>query len=418
MNFHQKTLENGLQIIAELSSGVHSVGLGFFVRTGARDETPEVSGVSHFLEHMAFKGNETFSADDVNRIFDEIGAKYNASTSEEVTIYHSAVLPEYVPTALELLSALIRPSLRQEDFDTEKKVILEEIGMYEDMPSFIAYDQAMTTYFSGHPLGQSILGTPDSITALSSAQMREYHRDHYNAGNITLVVTGNYDWDRLLGHVERQCAEWPSGSIVRRYSDPHPCKITRAILRPGSQQQHCMMMSPAPDGKNSLRFAAELLAVIVGDDSGSRLYWELVDPGLADSAELSYNEYDGCGVWLSYFNGQPDRAEENFARFESIVTEVNREGITPEELERARNKVCSRIVLRGERPMGRLGSLGNNWIYRKEYRTLQDDIKDVKSVTPRQIRELLEKYPLELLTTVSIGPGEHFLGATATSSNG
>lgn len=413
MKFHQATLDNGLQVIAELSTSVHSVGLGYFVRTGARDETAEVSGVSHFLEHMAFKGDDRFSADDVNRIFDEIGAKYNASTSEEITLYHAAVLPEYVPTAHELLSVLIRPSLRQDDFDTEKKVILEEIGMYEDMPGFTAYDQSMATYFANHPLGQSILGTNASITALTSEQMRTYHQSHYSAGNITLAVAGNYEWEKLLELVEKNCAAWPAGSTKRPLPKPHPQRMTRGILRPSSQQQHCMMLSPAPDGRDPFRFAAEILSVIVGDDTGSRLYWDLVDPGLADSAELNYNEYDGCGAWFAYFNGEPDRTEENFGRVRKILEEVNSEGVLPEELEQARNKVCSRIVLRGERPMGRLGSLGNNWLYRHEYRTLQDDINAIKAVTVDQIRELLARYPLETLSTITIGPREQVLGITA-----
>ncbi|MFQ5732411.1 MAG: M16 family metallopeptidase, partial [Planctomycetaceae bacterium] len=135
MKFFERTLENGLQVVAELNPHVHSVAAGFFVRTGSRDETDEVSGVSHFLEHMAFKGNDRYSADDVNRIFDEIGAKYNASTSEEVTLFYAAVLPEYLPQAAEMLSVILYPSLRQDDFDVEKQVILEEIGMYVDQPA-------------------------------------------------------------------------------------------------------------------------------------------------------------------------------------------------------------------------------------------------------------------------------------------
>ncbi len=113
MQFHQHTLPNGLQVIAELNPAVHSVAAGFFVRTGARDETKGVSGVSHFLEHMAFKGDNRISADDVNRIFDEVGANYNASTGEEVTMYYAAVLPEYLDTTMELLSVLMQPSLGQ-----------------------------------------------------------------------------------------------------------------------------------------------------------------------------------------------------------------------------------------------------------------------------------------------------------------
>src|SRR5262245_35308701 len=157
VKFHHQKLKNGLTIIGETNAAARSAAVGFFVRTGSRDETAEVSGVSHFLEHMAFKGNERFTADDVNRIFDEVGAKYNASTSEEVTLYYAAILPEYLESTFEILSGLLYPSLRQEDFDMEKNVILEEIGMYEDQPTFTAYEELMRSHFAGHPLGQSIL---------------------------------------------------------------------------------------------------------------------------------------------------------------------------------------------------------------------------------------------------------------------
>ena len=173
MEFFEHKLYNGLQIVAERNPHVHSVAVGFYVRAGARDETPEESGVSHFLEHMAFKGTQRHSADDVNRVFDEVGAKYNASTSEETTLFYGAILPEYLPTTLDLLADIIFPSLRDDDFNMEKKVILEEIGMYDDQPGFLVYERAMQAHFKGHPLGQSILGSVDSITALTSAQMRD-----------------------------------------------------------------------------------------------------------------------------------------------------------------------------------------------------------------------------------------------------
>jgi predicted Zn-dependent peptidase len=142
MPFHSQKLANGLQIIGETSPSARSVALGFFVRTGARDETPEVSGVTHFLEHMVFKGTPHRTALDVNLDFDRIGADYNAFTSEENTVFHAAVLPEYVPPAVDILADILRPSLRQEDFDMEKNVIIEEIGMYEDQPMWSAYDHA------------------------------------------------------------------------------------------------------------------------------------------------------------------------------------------------------------------------------------------------------------------------------------
>ncbi len=195
----------------------------FFVRTGARDESMDVNGVSHFLEHMAFKGDEKHSADDVNRIFDEIGAKYNASTSEEITMFYAAVLPEYLAGRRSRCfpACCVRRSATA-DFEVERKVILEEIGMYEDQPSFIAYENAMKTHFDGHPLGQSILGSNDSIAHLKRDQMAHYHDEHYRGGNITIAVAGNTDWDEVVQARQQWCGKWPAGSTPRKPTKPVP----------------------------------------------------------------------------------------------------------------------------------------------------------------------------------------------------
>lgn len=404
MTFHETTLDNGLTLVAELNPNVHSVAVGYFVRTGARDETDDISGVSHFLEHMAFKGNDRFSADDVNRIFDEVGAKYNASTSEEITLFYAAILPEYLPQTFEILSCLLYPSFRQDDFDMEQKVILEEIGMYDDQPSFMAYEKAMQAHFSGHPLGRSILGTTGSVGGLTSQQMQQYHTAQYKAGNIVLAAAGNTDWPSLQKLVEEQCSHWPAGSTPRPTEEAQPTPAVRVVTKDGSVQQHVMQMSPAPAAHSPLRFAAELLSVVVGDDSGSRMYWEIVDPGFAEAAEVGYNEYDGSGTFLTYLSCSPDTATENLDRVRAIYESVNRDGITEEELQLAKNKVASRIVLRSERPMGRLSSLGANWVYRQEYRSVQDDLDTVQSLTSGDIRKSLEAYPLGQTTTVAVGP--------------
>jgi predicted Zn-dependent peptidase len=404
VQFHETRLDNGLTVIAELNPNVLSVAAGFFVRTGARDESPEVSGVSHFLEHMAFKGNEKHSADDVNRIFDEIGARYNASTSEETTLFYAAVLPEYLPNAFEILAGLIRPSLRDRDFELERNVILEEIGMYEDQPSFIAYEAAMKAHFDGHPLGQSILGTTQSIKGLTREQMRQYHDEHYRGGNITLAVAGNTQWDHAVKLAQQWCGKWPAGSITRAAQEARSKGGKSIISKEASTQQHVMQMSAGPSAASPLRLPAELLSVIVGDDSGSRLYWELVDPGLAESADLSFNEYDGSGAYLTYLCSTPESTVDNLKRIADIYAEVNERGVSEEELEQARNKVASRIVLRSERPMGRLSSLGGNWIYRGEYRSVADDLNSFRAITADQIRDLLKQYPLGQTSTAAVGP--------------
>ena len=404
MSFHQLTLENGLEVVAETNSDVHSVAFGFYVKAGARDETPEVSGVSHFLEHMAFKGTEQFSSEDVNRIFDEIGADNNAATGEESTVYYASTLPEYLPKAFEIQSSILFPTLRQDDFDMEKNVILEEIGMYADQPSSVAYENVMQAHFQGHPLSQSVLGTTASVGALTSTQMRDYHRDHYLAGNIVLAVAGNVDWKTVEELARQYCGHWPRGSTPRRVKELHPKSSTRFILKDQCQQEQVIQLSPAPAGDDPLRFAAELLSVVVGDDCNSRMYWELLDPGLVESAEMAYYEYEDAGAYLTFLNGPPEETHANLQVIADIYADVNENGLTEDELEQAKNKVCSRLVLRGERPMGRLGSLGNNWLLRREYRTIADDVAIVRGITMADIRTLLDRYPLGQMTTVGVGP--------------
>ena len=174
MRFREHRLANGLEIIAEINPAAYSTAIAFFVKTGARDETDALSGVSHFLEHMMFKGTPTRSAADVNRELDEMGAQSNAFTSEEQTVYYVAVLPEYQDRALDLLCDIMRPSLRGEDFETEKQVILEEIAKYEDQPPFGAHEKSMTVHFRDHPLARSVLGTPHTVSAMTAPRMREY----------------------------------------------------------------------------------------------------------------------------------------------------------------------------------------------------------------------------------------------------
>src|SRR5512133_4189209 len=174
LTFQHQQLPNGLAIVAEINPDSYSFAAGLFVKTGSRDESAAVNGVSHFLEHMLFKGSDKYTWEDVNRIFDELGARYNAFTSQEMTAYYANVLPEFTERTIEHLAHLLRPALRQSDFDTEKNVILEEIAMYLDDPGHRVYEKLMELHFGNHPLSMSILGSPDSIRKLQRDQMAEY----------------------------------------------------------------------------------------------------------------------------------------------------------------------------------------------------------------------------------------------------
>jgi len=406
MEFRQSVLPNGLNVIGEINPRAQSAAVGFYVRTGSRNETEECSGVSHFLEHMAFKGNDRFSAADVNRVFDELGANYNAQTGEEFTLYYAAVLPEYLPRVFELLSALMQPDLRVEDFEVEKQVILEEIGMYDDMPGFLAHDQVMAAHFAHHPLGQSILGSRESIIALTADQMRTYFQQRYHTGNITLVATGKVDWDQILSLAAQHCSRFPTGSRQEQWDLCQPTPTRTASTRPALSQAHTMLFSTAPTSRDPQRFAAEMLSVIVGDGDSGRLYWELVDPGHAESCDLAYNEFFDNGIWGGYLCCDAEETETNISRIQTVFADINRSSVTAEELDEAFNKVASRIVLRSERPMGRLSVIGGDWVYREQYQSVEQEIEAYRRVTLGDIRQLLDNYPLGMTTITELKPEE------------
>jgi predicted Zn-dependent peptidase len=408
MEFLKATLGNGLDIVAECNGEAHSTALGYFVQTGARDETDEVAGVSHFLEHMMFKGTATRSADDVNREFDEMGAHYNAFTSEESTVYYAAVLPEYQDPAVELLGDILRPALRTEDFDTEKKVILEEIKMYEDQPPFGADDKCRAAHFGRHPLGRSVLGTVDSISALPVEAMRTYFARRYSPANIVLAAAGRIDFDALVGTAEKVCGGWDRVSAPREITPVASKPGFDVVAKPTATQEYLLGMSDAPSATDDDRYAAKLLTTILGDDSGSRLYWELVDPGLAEHASLHHYEYMGAGAFLTYLSCDPQFAADNLQRVLKIYREAQTHGFKSEELAQAKSKINSRIVLGSERPRGRLFSVGANWTHRRAYRSVADDLEAIDGVTVEQVAAVLARYPLTRSTSIAIGPLTEF----------
>jgi len=404
MEFCKHTLPNGLEIAAECDGEAHSSAFGFFVKTGARDETDSVSGVSHFLEHMMFKGTPTRSADDVNRQFDEMGAHYNAFTNEENTVFYAAVLPEYQHQTVALLADILRPSLREEDFDTEKQVILEEIKMYEDQPPFGADEKCRAAFFGAHPLGRSVLGTAKSITDLSVSAMRGYFDTRYSPGNIVLAAAGRIDFPALVDTASKCCGHWQSIPALRDLSAATPHLSFRVLSKEIATQQYVIELAPGPSAEDDDRYAAKLLATIIGDDTGSRLYWELVDPGLAEQVTLSHCEYLGSGMMITYMSCEPNCAADNLQSILKVYRLAETKGLTEAELSQANSKIRSRLVLSSERPRGRLFAVGSQWVYRREYKTVGDELDIIAAITLDEVHAVLEKYPLSRCATLTIGP--------------
>jgi predicted Zn-dependent peptidase len=405
MQFRQKTLENGLVLIGEVNPAAVSAAVGFFVRTGARDETAEISGVSHFLEHMLFKGTDKLGPQEVNEAFDSRGAQFNAFTSEENTVFYAAVLPEYLLDITGLWADLMRPALRDEDFDIEKNVIKEEIAMYQDAPSFDVVDRCRALHFGDHPCGHSVLGTVESIDALTAEQMREYFSRRYAPNNMVVACAGDFDWDGFCGTVEATAGSWQTKTAERTLSHYEGTKQQEKAAKANLKREHICLMHTGVSAQDPRRFAASLLGVIIGDDHGSRFYWELVDKALTEAASLQFGGMDGTGLFYSYICCGEEKTLHVMDIVEKIFADLKDAGVTDEELAMARNKVLSSLVIKNELPMGRLVDLGFNWMYLGKYRSVEEDVEAIKAVGLDDVNSLARELDLGRFTQYSLGPG-------------
>ena len=401
--FQHERLPNGLTVIAECNEQAHTAAVGFFVRTGARDEERPLMGVSHFLEHMMFKGTARRTADDVNREFDEIGANYNAFTSQENTVYYARVLPEFMPRAVNLFGDMLRPALRAEDFEVEKKVILEEIGMYDDRPQWRLHDALVEQHFGDHPLGYRVLGTAESVTALQVDQMRGYFEQRYSPDNITVAAAGRVDFQQLLADVSALTGSWQPTGATRRQGTPQLQPQTRTIVDEKLTRHYVAAICPGPSAQDPRRYAAAVLTDVLGDSEGSRLYWALVDPGLSDEADLAHHPGDQVGSYVAYASCDPDRAEQ-VERILLDTIDHYAEQIDPSEIERAKNKLATSTTIQGENPSGRMRGLGSEWTYLGEYTSLAEELDRIMAVTVDDVRQLTGDTPFQPRTILRLGP--------------
>ncbi len=403
LTFHRGVLPNSLDIVAEVNPDAHSVALGLFVKTGSRDENAQINGVSHFLEHMMFKGSVKYTWEDVNRIFDEMGARYNAFTSQEMTAYYANVLPEFTQKALEHLSHLLRPAIRLEDFNTEKKVILEEIAMYLDDPGHRLYERLMEVHFGQHPLSRSVLGSAQSVQNLQQPQMATYFAQRYVPGNMVLVATGKLVFEQIVEWANQYMGSWPRVDAPRIQGPPRIAGRHEAMSDAKLSRQYTMAMMPGPSAQDERRFAGRVLSDVIGDADGSRLYWALVDNAIAEEAEFGFYPHDGCGSYYLALTAEPKRTPK---AMEIALAELHKskEDLNDAEVERARNKIASSIVLQGEVPLGRMRAIGGQWMYNQEYRSLEQDMATLMSVRTSSLVQLMREFPFDPMTVLTLGP--------------
>lgn len=361
MHYDLSTLPNGLRVITESMPSLRSVALGCWVDTGTRDENDNEAGVSHFLEHLLFKGSEKLSAREVNETMDAIGAESNAFTSKETTCFWARLLDQDLPVGLDVLSEIIQqPAFRPNEIDSERQVVVEEINMNEDDPTDVVFENFSTAVFSGHALERPVLGTRESIRAMSRDEIHAYWKRRYGAGSLVIAAAGSVDHDSFLELVSERFGDWDGEGVDHEKS--------QALIEPrvhvthrDTEQAHLVLGGPGLDRTDERRWAFEVLNHVMGSGMSSRLFREVREErGLAYAVYGFKLSYADNGAWGVHVGTIPSHTETAMNVIREELEKVVEEGITTEELERAQSSMRGGLALALEDANSRMVRLGRD----------------------------------------------------------
>jgi predicted Zn-dependent peptidase len=419
MAIRRTEFDSGLRVVTERMPDVRSVALGFWVLAGSRDEPPPISGSSHFLEHLLFKGTKTRSARDIAEAFDAVGGELNAFTAKEYTCFYSRIRDRDLPMAVEYLTDMLQNSMiRDRDFQSEKQVILEEINVHEDTPDDLIHDLFTEALWPKHPLGRPVLGTKRSIRAATREQVRRYYRRHYVPGNIVVVAAGNLHHEQLLDLLSagmetgRVRSEGPANWNLRRAGRAPEPSGRLVVKRRDTEQAHICVGTSGLSRNDDDRFAFGVVNNAIGGGMSSRLFQEVREKrGLAYSVYSYHSMYAEAGIFSAYAGTTPARAKGVLSIVRAQLEDVAEKGLTPEEFERAKGHMRGSLVLSLEDPGGRMSRLGKSEIGQGETLTVNQLLARIAAVTPDDAMRAAERVLSQPMTTTVLGPfGRSALG--------
>ena len=414
-------LDSGERVISERVSSVRSVAIGFWIGAGSRDERADRAGVSHFIEHLLFKGSRSYSAQAIAEIFDALGGELNAATSREHTVVYARVPDSHLEDAIDVMTDMVYcPTFA--DVDSEREVVLEEIAMVEDTPQELVHDLFSEAVFDGHPLGRPVIGSADVIASVSPRAIRAYHRSMYVGGNVVVAAAGNLGHERLVRLLEtarRRKAEAPQkGPRVRPPLVKAPPPGLR-FARKDTEQYNLCLGAPGIARSDRRRFAASLLDGILGGSASSRLFQEIREKrGMAYAVYSFTGQYTDTGLVGIYLGTREDNLVACVEIAAEQVADIAAGNLREQELERAKENVKGRIMLSMESTSNRMSRLGKSLITDTELLSFDRIIAEIDAVEPEAVSELagLLLAP-ERLSAACVGPSEErFHGAVERMS--
>ena len=406
-NYDLSRAPTGERVISEQVPSVRSVSVGFWIGAGSRDETESRAGVSHFIEHLLFKGTSAHSAQQIAEIFDGLGGELNAATSRETTVVYARVPDDRLEAALDVMVPMVYDPAFV-DFDSEREVVLEEIAMVEDNPQDLVHDVVAEAVFGGHPLGRPVIGRAEVISSVGRRALETFHRGAYAADNIVVSAAGNVEHVRLVELLAARLPKTsPSGRRPRKPFGRVPAPGYR-FQRKATEQYHVCLGAPGISRRDERRFAASLLDSILGGSASSRLFQEIREKrGMAYSVYSFASQYSDAGQIGLYVGTRAENLVECLEIAARELGDVAGGNVRPGELERSKENLKGRLLLSMESTSNRMSRLGKSLVTETELLSLEELIERIDAVTADDVAALAgELLSLDRLSAAGIGPSE------------
>ena len=404
--YRKSTLDNGLRIVSESIPYMSSVSLGIFVGTGSRSELPPEQGVSHFIEHLMFKGTQKRSARDIAEMVDDVGGQLNAATDRENTCYYIKVLPEHLGLGMDILSdMLLHSKFAESDVEKERQVVLEEISLYEDSPDELIHDLHMNSLWPGHALGRNILGTRETIGGMSRQLIVDYTMRHYVPDNVVIAAAGNLTHEQL---VEQVRLYWDDvKGAYPRLADSAPVFATGRLLQEKDIEQiHICLGTPGVAHDSPEFYSSHVLNTILGGGVSSRLFQSIrEEKGLAYSVCSYPSSFRDAGLLTIYTGVSPDNSLEVMEIIYSIIGDIQANGVRADEMQRAKEQLKAGLMFSLESSSSRMSRLGRAEISAREYLSPEKLAAKVDGVSLQQLFELSQPlYRRDSTCFTALGP--------------
>ncbi|MDR7316010.1 pitrilysin family protein [Brevibacillus nitrificans] len=402
------TCDNGLRIVTERIPSVRSVALGIWVGTGSKYENDVNNGISHFLEHMFFKGTATRSAKEIAETFDEIGGNVNAFTSKEYTCYYARVLDQHAPIALDVLSDMYFHSVFDaEELEKEKNVVIEEISMYEDTPDDLVHDLIAKASYGNHPLGYTILGTEDVLRSLKRDDLQRYVDQRYLPSNTVITVAGNFE-DSLIEDIQKRFSALQRSSILPTLTTPDFAADV-IFQQKKTEQAHLCISLPGFKVGHKDTYSLILLNNVLGGSMSSRLFQEIREErGLAYSVYSYHSSYKEAGTFTVYTGTAQEQVGQVFDIVSQVLRDVADHGITDKELNKGKEQLKGSLMLSLESTNSRMSRLGKNELLLERHLNLDEVLAKINSVTNESVLSVAQQLFRSKLAMAMVSPLEGF----------